>query len=134
MVLHFSSLGHIIPNYSPLCYCGCALVRTMAHIWQSCPRVSRLWIRVDALLRTLLHCNLKRNPNKGLLHKPIDFPLCLECQLAAHLFTTTKLTIVRAWKSPTLSFKAVKHFMNDNMVNEKADGGPSSFSHLIFNP
>lgn len=42
-----------------------------------------------------------------------------ERQLALHLFTATKLTIARAWKTQTRSFEAVKNRMDDIMVNEK---------------
>lgn len=36
-----------------------------------------------------------------------------------HLFTATRLTIARAWKTPVLSFEVVKNCMKDIVVNEK---------------
>lgn len=86
----------------------------MAHIWWS--KVCRLWVRVDALLCTLLHTNLKKDPYEALLCKLIAELLRSEWQLSLHPFTTTKLTIAKAWKSPILSFEAVKNQMNDIMV------------------
>lgn len=83
------------------------------------PRTCRLWVRIYTLLRNLFHVNLKRDPYEALLGKPIVELLRSEWQLAQHLFTATKLTIARVWKTPILSFEAVKNLMNDVMVNEK---------------
>lgn len=54
-----------------------------------------------------------------LLCNPIAELLRPERQLALHLFTTTKLTIARAWKTPVLSFEVVKNYMDNIMVTEK---------------
>lgn len=91
----------------------------MSHIWWTCPRVRRLWIRVYSLLRSILHADLKKDPFEALLCKPIAELLRPERQLALHLFTATKRTIARAWKTQTLSYEAVKNRMDDIMVNEK---------------
>lgn len=91
----------------------------LAHIWWTCLKVCRLWIGVCALLHNLFHTNLKRDPFEALLCKPISELLCPERQLAFHLFTATKLTIARAWKTLVLSFEAIKNHMNDIMVNKK---------------
>lgn len=91
----------------------------MAHIWWTCPRVCRLWVRVYLLLCNLFNTNIKRDPFEALLWKPIAELLRPERQLAAQIFTATKLTIARDWKTPNLSFEAVKNTVNDIMVNEK---------------
>lgn len=103
---HLSAFGGVHKN-----------TRTMAHIWWSCPRACRLWVRTYALLRNLFHVDLKRDPYEALLGKSIVE--LLERQLAQHLFAVTKLTIARAWKTPALSFEVVKNRMNYIMVNEK---------------
>lgn len=79
----------------------------MTHIWWTCLRVRRLWIRVYSLLRNILHADLKKDPYEALLCNPIAELLHSECQLALYLFTATKLTIARAWKTQALSFEAV---------------------------
>lgn len=112
-------LAQFIPAYSPLCFRGCSQEGTMSHIWWTCPRVRRLWIRVYSLLRSILHADLKKDPFEALLCKPIAELLRPERQLALHLFTATKLTIARSWKTQALSFEAVKNCMDDIMVNEK---------------
>ena len=112
-------LASFIPSYSPLCFRGCSQEGTMAHIWWTCPKVCRLWVRVYALLRNLFDTNLKKDPFEALLWKPITELLRPERQLAAHVFTATKLIIARAWKTLILSFEAVKNCINDIMVNEK---------------
>ena len=110
-------LARFIPNYSPLCFRGCSQEDSMANIWWSCPRACRLWIRVYTLLHNLFQINIKRDPYAALLGKPIVELLRPERQLAQHLFTAARLTIARAWKTPTLSFEAVKNCLNDVMVN-----------------
>ena len=89
-------LARFIPNYSPLCFRGCPQEGSMAHIWWSCPRACRLWIRVYTLLRNLFQINVKRDPYIALPGKPIMELLRPERQLAQHLFTTTRLTTARA--------------------------------------
>ena len=91
----------------------------MAHIWWTCPRVRRLWIRIYALLRNIFQVTLKKDPYEALLCKPIPDLTRAQRQLAQHLFTATKLTIARSWKTPLLSFEAAKNRMNDILVNEK---------------
>lgn len=100
-------LAWFIPSYSPLFLWGCSLEGTMAHIWWSCPKVCRLWVRIYALLRNIFRTNIK-------LLRP-------EHQLALHLLLLRDYweTIERAWKTPVLSFEAIKNRMNDIMVNEK---------------
>lgn len=39
-------LAHFIPSYPSHCFRGCSLEGTMAHIWWTCPKVCRLWVRV----------------------------------------------------------------------------------------
>lgn len=107
-------LVSFIPSYSPLRFRGCSQEGTMARIWWTCPRVCRLWVRVYTLLHSLFNTNLKRDPFVALLWKPIT-----EGQLTSHIFIATKLTIAKAWKTPALSFEAVKNCVNDIMVNEK---------------
>lgn len=91
----------------------------MAHIWWTCPKACRLWIRVYALLRNIFHTNIQRDPYEALLYKPIVELLRPERQLALHLFNAAKLTIAKAWRTAILSFEAVKNCMNDVLVNEK---------------
>lgn len=107
-----------IPSYSPLCFRGCAQEGTMAHIWWKFPKVCRLWIIIYALLRNLFNTNIRRDPYEALLGKPITELLRPKRQLASHILTATKLTIAKAWKTPALSFEAVKNRVND-MINEK---------------
>lgn len=61
----------------------------------------------------------KRNLYEALLCKTIEELLRPERQLALHLFAATKVTIARAWKTPILSFEAVKRQMINIMVSEK---------------
>lgn len=56
----------------------------------------------------MFHSNLKRDPYEALLCKPILELLRLEHQLALYLFNATKLIIAWSWKTPVLSFEAVK--------------------------
>ncbi|XP_073448869.1 myomegalin-like isoform X4 [Aquarana catesbeiana] len=70
---------------------GCSQEGTMAHIWWTCPKVCRLWVRVYSLLRNILHTNIKRDPYEALLCNPITELLRPERQLALQLFTATKL-------------------------------------------
>lgn len=91
----------------------------MAHIWWSCPRACKLWVRVYALIWNLFHVNLKRDPFEAFLAKPIAELLRPVRQLAQHIFTAAKLTIAKAWKTSMLSFEVVKNRMNDVTVNEK---------------
>lgn len=90
-------LARLISSYSPLCFRGCSQESTMAHIWWSCPKVCRPWVRVYVLLRNIFYTNIKRHPYEALLYKPIVELLHPERKLALHLFTATKLTIVRTW-------------------------------------
>lgn len=112
-------LASFIPSYSPLCFRGCTQEGTMAHIWWRCPKVCRLWVRIYALLRNLFNTNIRRDPYEALLGKPIIELLRPERQLASHIFTATKLTRAKDWKTPVLSFEAVKNRVNDIMINEK---------------
>lgn len=76
-----------------------------------------IWVRVYALLRTLLHTDLKRAPCKTVFCKLITKLLRSEPQLALHLFTATKLTIAKAWKTPVIRFEAVKNSQPSRLDN-----------------
>ena len=86
-------LARFIPTYSPLCFRGCSQEGSMAHIWWSCPRACRLWVRVYTILRNMWHTNLKRDPFEALLGKPIVELLRPERQLAQHLFNAVVLNL-----------------------------------------
>lgn len=92
---------------------------TKHHIWWTCPVARRLWIRVFNLLRTLTSLTLPRVPSEALLNKPILNASKWHRLLIGHIFTATKLIIAKSWKSPSLSFEAVKQKIQWILINEK---------------
>lgn len=95
-----------LPTYPALCFQGCSDQGDMKHIWWTCPKVRRLWIRVYALVNTFFHSNILKDPWKALLHKPISELMKREHILATHIFMATKQTIAKANKKLTAAILA----------------------------
>lgn len=112
-------IAKCLPSYPSTCFRGCPDPGDMKHIWWLCPKVKRLWIRVYNLINSVLHLNLRRDPWEALLHKPIEDASKCERILVSHIFSATKQTIARAWKTPLLSFEEVKNRVHGTLVNEK---------------
>lgn len=112
-------LAKIFPDASPLCFGGCGQIGTHLHIWWTCPKVRRFWMRVHSLIFSVTQVNIKKDANIALLNKPVeDIPKHTQT-LIYYMFLSAKIAIASAWKSPAIDIALLKRKLSWIMLNEK---------------
>lgn len=84
-----------VPAASPKCFQGCREPDALFHIWWSCPKAIRFWMRVYTLIRSVLKVSLACNPLEALLHKPNLTSSAAQRKLVAFVFPAVQLTLPR---------------------------------------
>lgn len=80
-------LAKFYPGTSPLCFRGCGQEEDMYHVWGSCPKVRRFWIRMFKLIYSVTGQNIPRGAKTGLFSDlPEEIPRHLRT-LILHSFS-----------------------------------------------
>lgn len=81
----------------------------MHHIWWECPKIRTFWIRCFWVLRKLMGLPIAQQPHLTLLNDlPPGWPRPMKHLVYFNLLAS-KITIAGAWKTPSVSFRQLKH-------------------------
>ena len=112
-------IASFVPGASPRCFRGCSVDCTMYHIWWTCQRVRRFWIRTYNFIYSLTQVNLVKSPLHALLGRPVEGTTKHLRKLIAFIFVAARITIAKSWRSPTVPFCLLKSKLSWIMVNER---------------
>uniref|UniRef100_A0A803JA29 Reverse transcriptase domain-containing protein n=1 Tax=Xenopus tropicalis TaxID=8364 RepID=A0A803JA29_XENTR len=112
-------LAHIYPNTNENCFRGCCTPGTMGHIWWTCPKAIRYWIRVYNMIFAVLNVNVQKNPYEALLGAPVQGVTRTQQKLINQIFLAAKQVLARSWKSPAINYNLLKPKIDWIFVNEK---------------
>lgn len=101
-------LSRIFPDSSPLCYRGCGHIGTMHHIWWTCPRIRSYWNKFLHILRRVSGIEVPQDPTYILLNCKIHNTPKNTQQLIFIMCLGAKVTLAKAWKTPSVSISATK--------------------------
>lgn len=108
-----------VPGASPQWFRGCGMDGTMFHIWWTCPKVRKFWIRTYKFIYSLTQVNLIKSPLQALLGCPVEGTSKHIRRLIAFIFIASRISIAKSWKSSTIPFHLLKYKLSWIMVNER---------------
>lgn len=117
--LTLSKLFRMFPSANPLCFRGCEMVGSMAHVWWECPRLRSFWKKVFNLIFKVTGLQVPRTPEVALLNACIPKTSKLSWILIHFIFLGATGTLAKAWKQPRVSFLAVICKVSWIMIQEK---------------
>lgn len=97
-----SRLASIFPLADPLCFRGCQLSGTMAHIWWECPRIHSFWKKMFNLIDRLAGCQIPRTTMVS-LNAQIPKISTPTRRLILFILLGAKFSVAKAWKQPKIS-------------------------------
>lgn len=112
-------LAVIFLGSCPLCYRGCELEGTMLHTWWTCPRIRSFWQKVFRTISSITKALVTPDPNIALLNRCIPALDKYSQTLAYFVLLGAKITIAKAWKQPTVSFRGFKRKVSWIMAQEQ---------------
>ena len=114
-----AKLSIMYPSSEAICFRGCGLFGSMAHIWWECPKIRRYWNKICNLIYKVSGLQISRSPEVALLniHDP-KIPK-ISRSLIHFILLGAKSTLAKAWKQPKASFMAAKRKISWIMTQEK---------------
>ena len=112
-------LATFVHGATPNCFRGCGQVGTAYHIWWSCPKVRRFWIRVYNFIYSLTQLNMTKSAKQALLGDRVVEASKAQRRLLMFIFISAKITIARNWRAASLPLEQLKRKLSWLMLNER---------------
>lgn len=101
-------LSKYYPQSSPLCFRGCGHLGSLPHTLCEYPRIRGYWNKIFNLIHKTTGIVVKWDPTIALLNSRIPKVPKSTQALIHFIFLGAKMTIVRTWKSPSVSYHLTK--------------------------